>query len=537
MYDYDDVIASGQTTFYAHWIAYTTYDPSQYEYFYWNDGTDEYQYVDVYSYSLPEPTRDGYEFLGWYTDPDGGTLVEDRYDAYSDYYSEYYAHWQLIEETEPTEETDTTEPTEPTEEVEEHIIIFDCDFKGEDGDSIMFAMSYDFIAGDPGQYDLPDPPEREGYLFDGWYADGVQVTEITYDNSMDTPRFVAHWIKIIPDETEPSTTETTESTSSSTSTTTFTSTTTSDITSTSTSTTETTSTSTSTSETTSTSTSTSETTSTSTSTSASTAPTTPDTEETESTTTSTTIYTIKFYYNDSSGFAGSCDYSFADGSETYGMPSVPARDGYRFVGWFTDPVAGTRITEISKDTIRYDTLFAHWEQIAETTAPESTSETSTTSTSSETQTTDTDSTSTTPATSTTPGSTSTEATSTTPESTSTEATSTTPEATSTEAPTSEPSETTPDTTEDTDTGTLMFGDVSGEGVVNASDAAELLKEAAYYGANGKNRFDKAHIQAGDINEDGVISAGDAAIVLTYAAHVGANGGTQGLRDFYRKKYT
>ena len=108
VYDYDDVIASGQTTFYAHWEEIETYPPTyppeQYEYFYLNDGTGEYFYLDVlyYSFSLPEPTREGYEFLGWYTDPDGGTMLENQYDACHDSYSTYYAHWQLIEETEPT---------------------------------------------------------------------------------------------------------------------------------------------------------------------------------------------------------------------------------------------------------------------------------------------------------------------------------------------------------------------------------------------------------------------------------------------------
>ena len=57
-------------------------------------------YVDIYSAetengmlkSLPYPTRTGYDFIGWYTEPVGGTQVTDGYVFTDD--TDLYAHWQ-----------------------------------------------------------------------------------------------------------------------------------------------------------------------------------------------------------------------------------------------------------------------------------------------------------------------------------------------------------------------------------------------------------------------------------------------------------
>lgn len=48
--------------------------------------------------------------------------------------------------------------------------------------------------------------------------------------------------------------------------------------------------------------------------------------------------------------------------EKYGtLPDVNWRDGYIFVGWFTDPEEGVEITSDSTKTIAADeTLYAHW---------------------------------------------------------------------------------------------------------------------------------------------------------------------------------
>ena len=50
---------------------------------------------------------------------------------------------------------------------------------------------------------------------------------------------------------------------------------------------------------------------------------------------------------------------------TYGELPTPVRSGYAFLGWFTDPDAGTEVkaedtVDITQDTI----LYAHWEAMS-----------------------------------------------------------------------------------------------------------------------------------------------------------------------------
>ncbi len=56
------------------------------------------EYVDIESGasygSLPTPTRDYYDFLGWYTSPNGGTCVSSS-TVMVDYDETIYAHWEL----------------------------------------------------------------------------------------------------------------------------------------------------------------------------------------------------------------------------------------------------------------------------------------------------------------------------------------------------------------------------------------------------------------------------------------------------------
>lgn len=78
---------------------------------------------------------------------------------------------------------------------------------------------------------------------------------------------------------------------------------------------------------------------------------------------------------------------------------------------------------------------------------------------------------------------------------------------------------------------LALGDVNGDDNIDASDAAEILVEAARRGAGYESEFTDAQITAADVNEDGAIDASDAAVVLVYAATVGAGSFTGTLRDF------
>ena len=68
-----------------------------------------------------------------------------------------------------------------------------------------------------------------------------------------------------------------------------------------------------------------------------------------------------------------------------------------------------------------------------------------------------------------------------------------------------------------------LGDLNGDGLVNASDAADVLIAAAKLGAAGEHGLTEAQAAAADLNADGVINASDAALILGYAAYIGAGG--------------
>lgn len=108
---------------------------------------------------LPTPTREGYQFDGWYTAKDGGDRITQIDNISAD--MTLYAHW-----------TATT---------------YTVDFDSQGGDKV------DSITANIGETvtELPTP-ERKGYVFDGWFdaaEGGNQVTELTSD----TKTVYAHW--------------------------------------------------------------------------------------------------------------------------------------------------------------------------------------------------------------------------------------------------------------------------------------------------------------------------------------------------------
>lgn len=76
----------------------------------------------------------------------------------------------------------------------------------------------------------------------------------------------------------------------------------------------------------------------------------------------------------------------------------------------------------------------------------------------------------------------------------------------------------------------VLGDINGDLETNAADSADLLMEAAMFGASQKHFLSEAALQRADTDDDGVVNAGDAANILEYAAAVGAAYTT---RDFPR----
>ncbi len=75
-----------------------------------------------------------------------------------------------------------------------------------------------------------------------------------------------------------------------------------------------------------------------------------------------------------------------------------------------------------------------------------------------------------------------------------------------------------------------FGDLDGNQIINASDAAVLLIAAAAAGSGADSGLTDAQKTAADLNADGALDALDAALILQYAAYVGT-GGTMSLTDY------
>ena len=115
---------------------------------------------DTYGTFPPEPTLEGYEFAGWFTEKDGGTLVTE--DTVVTASHTLYAHWTANEYTVTFDANKGT--VTPTE------------MKVRYGDA----------------YGKLPTPTLDGYTFDGWYNDnGMQVKpedEVTASHTL-----YAHW--------------------------------------------------------------------------------------------------------------------------------------------------------------------------------------------------------------------------------------------------------------------------------------------------------------------------------------------------------
>ena len=118
---------------------------------------------DVYG-KLPTPTRDGYTFAGWFTDPNGGAKVEQG-DVVTASHT-LYAHWTANKYT----------------------VTFDAN--GGTVGTTTKTVTY----GNP--YGELPTPTREGYTFAGWFTEkdgGTQVTKETVVTTADKHTLYAQW--------------------------------------------------------------------------------------------------------------------------------------------------------------------------------------------------------------------------------------------------------------------------------------------------------------------------------------------------------
>lgn len=158
-------------TLYAHWTA------RKYEVGFDAVGgkfSDNNNFKSIYhdyddTYKLPEePTRTGYTFLGWYTDRSGGTKVENTTQVTTAQYHVLCAHWKANKYTVTFDAQGGTFPN---------------------GGSTTQTMNLEYDR----SYSVPQQnPTKSGYVFEGWYTqktDGTQVTSLTL---MSTPQIIRY---------------------------------------------------------------------------------------------------------------------------------------------------------------------------------------------------------------------------------------------------------------------------------------------------------------------------------------------------------
>ena len=128
------------------------------------------------TYKLPEePARTGYTFLGWYTDRSGGTKVENTTQVTTAQYHVLCAHW----------------------EANKYTVTFDAQggtFPNGGSTTQTINLEYDR------SYWVPlQNPTRSGYVFEGWYTQKTDGTQVTSSTLMSTPQnhtLYARWRQI-----------------------------------------------------------------------------------------------------------------------------------------------------------------------------------------------------------------------------------------------------------------------------------------------------------------------------------------------------
>ncbi|MGN0379537.1 MAG: InlB B-repeat-containing protein [Butyrivibrio sp.] len=298
-------------TLYAHWernIVKVTYD--------YNDGATPSVSNVVYvgdKYTVTEPTREYYEFLGWYTSKDGGELVTSKTEITNGTNHTLYARWKVKTVTvtydpcsgnlsgsrtityelgstykenaatrsgytfmgwytkENGEGTRIVETTKVINEKDHTLYAFwsnspvKIKFDSMGGNSVnSINVVYDKAYGT-----LPTV-SKSGYIFKGWYTEktgGINITENSKVSVTGEQTLYAHW--------------------------------------------------------------------------------------------EAATYTVTF---DACGGSCGTNNKTVKYSETYGTLPTPTRTGYTFGGWYTSSSGGTEITsESTVNTAANQTLYAHWE--------------------------------------------------------------------------------------------------------------------------------------------------------------------------------
>ena len=146
-----NLAASGTVTLYAKWTA------NKYTVKFDGNGADELSlaskevtYNSTYG-ELPQPKRDGYNFIGWYTKAEGGMIITPDAKVTITEAQTLYAQWSQVK----------------------FLITFNA--TGGTSESAQKLVTYDKA------YGVLPTAERTGYIFKGWYLDEACTQQITSD--------------------------------------------------------------------------------------------------------------------------------------------------------------------------------------------------------------------------------------------------------------------------------------------------------------------------------------------------------------------
>lgn len=125
------------------------------------------------------PIRDGYEFLGWFTEEAGGTALKEYYPTRN---ATLYAHWKVIGDTQDPGDDDNN-----NNNTQKYTVTFDSQ-----GGSYVSPITN--VKGT--KITMPVSPTRDGYEFAGWFTSaegGDKVTGVVLKANV---TLYAHWTKL-----------------------------------------------------------------------------------------------------------------------------------------------------------------------------------------------------------------------------------------------------------------------------------------------------------------------------------------------------
>lgn len=78
---------------------------------------------------------------------------------------------------------------------------------------------------------------------------------------------------------------------------------------------------------------------------------------------------------------------------------------------------------------------------------------------------------------------------------------------------------------------FMVGDMQSDGMIDTSDASEILIAIAEMGAGTDSRLTAMQLKEADVNGDGILSTSDASLILVYIAEAGVDPTVGTLTDY------